>query len=117
MNGIRRTVGVGLTAILVSALGPALGVAQLRDWDGEWLPPITTNCTTVLNVKGDDIEFRYCGSRRWTLRITDDGIIARPVGDSERAIRLEMTGPNQITGTYYFGETPYTSFVLHKVRQ
>ena len=46
MKGIRKTVGVGLTAILVCALGPALAVAQLRDWDGEWLPPITTNCTT-----------------------------------------------------------------------
>lgn len=114
---MRKTLGVGLTAIILSAVGTTLSVAQLRDWDGEWLPPITSNCTTVLSVKGDDIEFRYCGSRRWTLRITDSGIIARPVGDSSRAIRLEMTGPDQITGTYYFGDTPYTSFVLHKLRQ
>ena len=117
MKGMRRSLEIGMTAILLSALGTGLGLAQLQDWDGEWLPPITTNCTTVLSVKGDDIEFLYCGSRRWTLRITDNGIIARPVGDSSHAIRLEMTGPNQITGTYYFGDTPYTSFVLHKVRQ
>jgi hypothetical protein len=117
MKGTRKALKVGLTAICLSALGTTFGVAQLRDWDGEWLPPITSNCTTLLSVKGDDIQFLYCGSRRWTLRITDNGIIARPVGDSSRAIRLEMTGPNQITGTYYFGDTPYTSFVLHKVRQ
>jgi hypothetical protein len=116
MKRMNKSLEIGMTAILLSALGTTLGLAQLQDWDGEWLPSITSNCTTALSVKGDDIEFLYCGSRRWTLRITDNGIIARPVGDSSRAIRLEMTGPNQITGTYYFGDTPYTSFVLHKLR-
>jgi len=113
---MRRTAAVGLAAILLSTLGAARGVGQLQDWDGEWLPPITSNCTTLLTVKGNDVEFLYCGSGGWNLRITDNGIIARPLDDSSRAIRLSMTGPDQITGTYYFGGTPYTSFVLHKVR-
>jgi len=117
MKRTGKTIAAGLTAILPSVLGNAISHAQLPDWDGMWLPSITSNCTTQLSVKGNDIEFLYCGSRGWNLRITDDGIIARPDGDPSHAIRLKMTGPNQITGTYYFGGTPYTSFVLHKAPQ